>query len=87
MIEGRLEDIASGGVSFVVRAEEVPVEEGSLVVLSFRLELEGEARGVERPVRVLRIDEYFDGENDITLLGMQFDEPLTLESLGVQIDD
>jgi hypothetical protein len=75
--DGEIEDLSAGGASFSTRETEPELADGAAVVLSACVMTPEGERRIERRARVVRLDDFFDGEHDAMTYAVEFDEPLT----------
>lgn len=82
-VEGRLEDIGSGGVCFVTDDRTLVVEAANFVSVSFSVTIEGARHLVERAIRVVYVREREVDSARERVIGLEFEEPLPLEGVDL----
>ncbi len=82
VLEGEVENVASGGASFSTRTTEPELAADTHVVLRATIATPDGDRRIERRGRVTRCEDFFDGEEDVMTYAISFDEPLVETVVG-----
>ena len=80
-IFGHLEDVSSGGASFVTTTLDPELEEGTDVVLILTSPANAIPAEVHCTAKIVRAEDFCDAESEVMTYAMTFDEALDLDVL------